>query len=56
MKSSELSDKISSDGVGSSQSSSSFSTASSNFQDNQPYKPEFLKYLEGKYLIIFRSI
>ncbi len=42
-------DKInSSDGLGSSTSSSSIlSILSSNFDENQPYKPEFLKYLES---------
>ena len=39
----------SSDGVGSSRSSSILSEVSSNFQEAQPYKPEFLKYLESSF-------
>lgn len=44
-----LTDKmVSSDGFSTSRSSSStMSTLSSNFQETQPYKPEFLKYLES---------
>ncbi len=40
----------SSDGVGSSRSSSIYTSLSSNFQEPQPYKPEFLKYLESSIL------
>ena len=43
-----ISDGVSSDGLSSSQSSSVVSTLSSNFQDAQPYKTEFLKYIESK--------
>lgn len=46
---SSLTDKmVSSDGFSTSRSSSStMSILSSNFQETQPYKPEFLKYLES---------
>ena len=46
-------DRISSDGLGSSQNSTStlMSDASSaTFKDKEPYKPEFLKFLESKFL------
>ena len=45
---------ISSEGLGSSQNSTStnMSDASSNFQDKEPYKPEFMKYLESLFKII----
>ena len=48
---SSLSDRVlSSDGLDSTQtsfSSSSVITNESSFQDSQPYKPEFIKYLES---------
>ena len=40
----------SSDGVGSSRNSSILSEVSSNFQEAQPHKPEFLKYLESNFI------
>ena len=39
----------SSDGLGSSRSSSICTSLSFNFQEPQPYKPEFLKYLESNF-------
>lgn len=46
----------SSDGLGSSRSSSICTSLSFNFQEPQPYKPEFLKYLENKNKLDFSPV